>query len=90
MLSIVLPKIYIKYIYIFFFKHTTHTHTHTHPPIHTHHNDCSRNWVLILVRMEIPGEEEGFQFGFKRRQDTDTKKPLRFNTDVFVRKKGTD
>ena len=24
----------------------THTHTHTHI-------DCSRNWVLILVRMEI-------------------------------------
>ena len=36
---------------------TTHTHTHT---------DCSRNWILILVRMEILLEEEGFQFGFKR------------------------
>ena len=35
------------------------THTHTHI-------DCSRNWVLILVRMEILQEEEGFQFGFKR------------------------
>ena len=45
----------------------THTHTHTHPHTHTHtHNDCSRNWVLLLVRMAILGEEEGFQFGFKR------------------------
>ena len=35
------------------------THTHT---------DCSRNWVLILVRMEILWEEESFQFGFKRWQ----------------------
>ena len=33
----------------------THTHTMT-----------SRNWVLILVRMEILGEEEGLQFGVKR------------------------
>ena len=32
------------------------------------HTDCSRNWVVILVRMEILWEEEGFQFGFKRRQ----------------------
>ena len=40
---------------------TIYTHTHTH-------TDCSRNWVLILVRMEILWEEEGFQFGFKRRQ----------------------
>ena len=38
-----------------------HTHTHTHT-----YTDCSRNWVLILVRMEILWEEEGFQFGFKR------------------------
>ena len=37
--------------------HYKHTHTHT---------DCSRNWVLILVWMEILGEEEGFQLGFKR------------------------
>ena len=50
--------IYIKY-YKHFFKHTLQTHTHT---------DCSRNWVLILVRMEILWEEEGFQFGFKRWQ----------------------
>ena len=27
-------------------KHCKHTHTHTY-------TDCSRNWVLILVRMEI-------------------------------------
>ena len=40
--------------------HYKHTHAHTHT-----HNDGSRNWVLILVRMEILGEEEGFQFGFK-------------------------
>ena len=43
----------------------THAHTHTHTHTHTH-SDCSRNWVLVLVRMEILGEEEGFQFGFKR------------------------
>ena len=33
-----------------------HAHTHTHTRTHTHthtHTDCSRNWVLILVRMEI-------------------------------------
>ena len=33
------------------YKHArarTHTHTHTHT-----YTDCSRNWVLILVRMEI-------------------------------------
>ena len=39
--------IYIKYykIYIDIYKtHYKQTHTHT---------DCSRNWVLILVRMEI-------------------------------------
>ena len=40
--------------------HYTH-YTHTH-------NDCSRNWVLILVKMEILWEEEGFQFGLKRWQ----------------------
>ena len=39
--------------------HYKHAHTYT---------DCSRNWVLILVRMEILWEEEGFQFGFKRWQ----------------------
>ena len=33
-------------------KQKTHTHTHTHAHTHTH-NDCSRNWVLILVRMEM-------------------------------------
>ena len=47
--------IYIKY----YTKKKDYTHTHTH-------NDCSRNWVLILVRMEILGEEESFQFDFKR------------------------
>ena len=39
--------IYIKY---------THTHTHTQKKnaLQTHtHSDCSRNWVLMLVRMEI-------------------------------------
>ena len=42
------------------YKHTvTHTYTHT---------DCSRNWVLTLVRMDILWKEEGFQFGFKRWQ----------------------
>ena len=49
----------------------THARTHTHTHTHTHtstHSDCSRNWVLILVRMEILWEEEGFQFGFKRWQ----------------------
>ena len=50
--------IYIKY-YKNKWKKTHYKHTHT---------DCSRNWVLILVRMEILWEEEGFQFGFKRWQ----------------------
>ena len=45
--------------------HYTHTHTRTHAHTYTH-NDCSRDWVLVLVRTEILGEEEGFQFGFKR------------------------
>ena len=72
-----------KTIYIKYYTHThthknnnttnmyTHTHSlsHTHTHTHTHtHNDCSRNWVLILVRIEILREEEGFQFGFKRWQ----------------------
>ena len=31
----------------------TNTHTHTHTNTYTHtHTDCSRNWVLISVRME--------------------------------------
>ena len=30
----------------------THTHTHARERAHTY-TDCSRNWVLILVRMEI-------------------------------------
>ena len=37
-----------KTIYIGYYMET-HTHTHTH----THTNDHSRNWVLILVGMEI-------------------------------------
>ena len=44
-------------------KHYKHAHTHTRACAHTHthtHTDCSRNWVLVLVRMEILGEEEGF------------------------------
>ena len=40
--------IYIRY-YIYM---ETHTHTHTHTCTYTH-NDDSRNWVLILVGMEI-------------------------------------
>ena len=44
--------LYIKY----YLKHT-HAHTNalqTHTCTHSHtHNDCSRNRVLILVRMEI-------------------------------------
>ena len=63
--------IYIDFFLIFFKALQTRTHTHTHPrahpPTHTY-TDCSRNWVLILVRMEILWEEEGFQFGFKRWQ----------------------
>ena len=39
--------IYVKY-YTKQTKNALQTHTHTHT-----HNDCSRNWVLILVRMEI-------------------------------------
>ena len=42
--------------------HPSHPHTHTHTP-----NDCSRNWVLILVGVEILWEEEGFQLGFKKK-----------------------
>ena len=48
---------------------TTHTRTHTH-------NNCSRNWVLILVGMKILWEEEGFQFDFKRWQDWAVSKVL--------------
>ena len=44
-----------------------HSHTHTHTHTHTHIM-TSRNWVLILVRVEILWEEDGFQFGFKRWQ----------------------
>ena len=29
-------------------------------------NDCSRNWVLILVGAKILWEEEGFQFSFEK------------------------
>ena len=53
-----------KTIYIKYYKKKNKTKTRTHYK-HTH-TDCSRNWVLILVRMEILREEEGFQFGFKR------------------------
>ena len=45
-----------KTIYIKYYKkkkNALQTHTHI---------DCSRNWVLILVRMEILWEEEGFLF----------------------------
>ena len=41
---IIIIKNYIKK------KHYKQTNTHTHTHTHT---DCSRNWVLILVRMEI-------------------------------------
>ena len=60
--------IYIKYDKKKSKKRTTNTHTHTH---------CSRNWVLILVRMEILWEEKGFQFGFKRWQGWAVSKVLR-------------
>ena len=34
-------------------KYALQTHTRAHTYTHTHtHTDCSRNWVLILVRME--------------------------------------
>ena len=52
-------KYYLKKIYILKNKNKTHykhAHTRTHARTHTHtrtHTDCSRNWVLILVRMEI-------------------------------------
>ena len=68
------------------YKHAhAHTHTHTHSHTLTHararararvYTDCSRNWVLILVRMEILWEEEGFQFGFKRWQGCAVSKVL--------------
>ena len=58
--------IYIKYYIFFFFKCTINAHTRTHARTHARtHTDCGRNWVLILVRMEILWEEVGFQFGFK-------------------------
>ena len=54
--------IYIKYYkkYKKYKKCSTHTHTHTHTNTHTLARSlahslthCSRNYVLILVRMEI-------------------------------------
>ena len=51
------------YIKINTFKQTKKRTTNTHTLTHTM---TSRNWVLILVRMEILGEEEGFLFGVKR------------------------
>ncbi len=39
-------KYYLKIIIIIIKTHYTHTRTHAY-------TDCSRNWVLILVRMEI-------------------------------------
>ena len=54
-----------KTIYV---RHYTHTHTHTHTHIRERARDCSRNWVLILIGVEILWEEEGFQYGFKRWQ----------------------
>ena len=38
---------YYIYVYIYIYMQT-HTHACTHA-----HNDCSRNWVLILVGVEI-------------------------------------
>ena len=38
-----------------YYTHMHYTHMHTHA-----HNDCSKNWVLILVGMKILWEEEGF------------------------------
>ena len=49
---------------------------------HTTHNDCSRNWILILVRMEILWEEEGFQLGFKRWQGWAVSKVLEWISNV--------
>ena len=56
-----IKTIYIKYylkinlkITIIIKTHYKHAHTRTHTHAHTHtYTDCSRNWVLILVRMEI-------------------------------------
>ena len=57
-----------KTIYIRYYM-KTHTDTHTVTHTHTHtHTDCSRNWELILVGVEILWQEEGFQFAFKRWQ----------------------
>ena len=49
-------------------------------PPHTHvctHNDCSRNWVLILVGMEILWEEEGFSLALKHERVEQCLKILR-------------
>ena len=47
---------YIKYIKKIIIKIKTHharTYARTHARTHEHtHTDCSRNWVLMLVRME--------------------------------------
>ena len=53
----------------------THTHTHTHTHSHTN-NDCSRNWVLILVGVRILWGEDGFQVGFERWLDWPVSKTL--------------
>ena len=41
------------------------THTHTYARAH---NDCNKNWVVLLVGAEILREEDGFEIGFKRWQ----------------------
>ena len=54
-ISTALPK---QFTYGIIWKRAhTHTHTRTH---------CSRNWVLVLVGVEILWAEDGFEFGFKR------------------------
>ena len=71
-------KYYKKIIIIIVIKtHYKHTRMHAHTQWHTHaYTDCSRNWVLILVMMEMLWEEEGFQFGFKRWQSWAVSKVL--------------
>ena len=44
----------------------THTHTHTRARARARaHTDCSRNWVLILVRMEICEKMKVFSLALK-------------------------
>ena len=52
------------------YTHTMNSNVYDTDLYHTSYmytrNDCSRNWILILVGAKILWEEEGFQFSFKK------------------------